>query len=227
MVNTCPPPASQLSPQRLIEIQEAERRHLARELHDEIGQLLTGLSLILHPENTATADALLARFAQAQEIVDEILARVRKISADLRPADLDQLGLLPALLGLVERFTGLTGILVDFQHKDVAARFAPEIETAAYRIVQEALTNTARHAGVTSVTVRVWTDRGLLNLQIQDAGCGFVPAEVLAAPRSSGLIGVQERALLVGGSVSIESAPGAGTVVSAELPLRAGPTPEG
>jgi len=182
---------------------------------------------MLHPEDGATAGLLGPRLVQAQAIVDEILARVRRISADLRPADLDQLGVLPALLGLVERFTALTGILVDFQHNEINARFSPEIETAAYRIVQEALTNAARHAGVTSVTVRVWIDGDLLNLQVQDAGCGFAPAEVLAAPRSSGLIGIQERALLVGGSFAIESAPGAGAVVSAELPLSTGPTLKG
>ncbi len=218
MVNTCPPGSHPLS-SRLIEIQETERRHLARELHDEIGQLLTGLRLMLRPEGTLAPDLVRVRLEQAQAVVDEILARVRRVSADLRPADLDQLGLLPALLSLFERFTALTRVTVSFKHNGIAIRFTSQIETAAYRIVQEALTNAARHAGVTAVTVQVWSDGDLLNLHIADAGCGFVPADAIAAPRSSGLIGMQERALSVGGAITFESAPGAGTVVAAQLPL--------
>jgi signal transduction histidine kinase len=206
---------------RLIEIQETERRHLARELHDEIGQLLTGLRLMLRPESTAAPDVMRARLDRAQAVVDEILVRVRRVSCDLRPADLDQLGLLPALLSLFERFTALTGVMVNFKHAGIAMRFAPPIETAAYRIVQEALTNVARHAGVAEAKVQVWSDGELLNLQIADAGCGFVPAVTLAGSRSSGLLGMQERVLLLGGSIAFESAPGAGTVIVAELPLSA------
>jgi signal transduction histidine kinase len=137
----------------------------------------------------------------------------------LRPADLDQLGLLPALLALLERYTAQTGVLVNFKHQGVERRFAPEVETGAYRIVQEALTNAARHAGVAGVTVRVWTDADRLNLQIEDQGRGFDPEVALKAPRSSGLIGMQERISLLGGRMSIESSPGAGTTITAELPL--------
>jgi signal transduction histidine kinase len=221
MVNICSPAGPQPVASRLIEIQETERRHLARELHDEIGQLLTGLRLMLRPESTAAPDVMRARLDQAQAVVDEILVRVRRVSSDLRPADLDQLGLLPALLSLFERFTALTGVMVNFKHAGIAMRFAPQIETAAYRIVQEALTNVARHAGVAEVKVQVWSDGELLNLQIADAGCGFVPADTLAGSRSSGLLGMQERVLLLGGSIAFESAPGTGTVVVAELPLSA------
>ena len=120
-------------------------------------------------------------------------ARVRRLSFDLRPADLDQLGLLPALLALFERYTAQTGVLVNFKHQGVEGRFASQVETGAYRIVQEALTNAARHAGVAGVTVRVWTDADKLNLQVEDRGCGFDPEVALKAPRSSGLIGMQER----------------------------------
>jgi signal transduction histidine kinase len=201
-----------------LEIQEIERRHLARELHDEIGQLLTGLRLLLRPDATLP-DPHRARLGQAQELVDEILDRVRGVSADLRPADLDQLGLLPALLSLVERFTRATGIRVNFRHAGIALRFAPQTETAAYRIVQEALTNIARHSGAGEAVVRVWTDSGTLHLQVEDSGCGFSPGDVLASPDSIGLIGMRERAALAGGSVELESAQGAGTVVAAELPL--------
>jgi signal transduction histidine kinase len=108
---------------------------------------------------------------------------------------------------------------VEFKHQGMESRFAPEVETAAYRIVQEALTNAARHAGVPRVAVRVWTDAGKLNLQIQDQGAGFDPEAVLRSPQSSGLIGMRERVRLLGGSMAIESNPGAGTAITAELPV--------
>jgi signal transduction histidine kinase len=204
---------------RLMEVQETERRHLARELHDEIGQLLTGLRLLLRPHGESPAEALKTRFEQAVTIVDDLLVRVRKLSFDLRPADLDQFGLLPALLALFERYTAQTGVLVNFKHQGLEGRFAPEVETGAYRVVQEALTNAARYAGVPGITVRVWTDADKLNFQIEDRGCGFDPEVVLKAPRSSGLIGMQERIMLLGGRMTIESLPGSGTTISAELPL--------
>ena len=211
--------ALQALPSRLLEVQENERRHLARELHDEIGQLLTGLRLLLRLNGDSPADALKARFEQARTIVDDLLGRVRRLSFDLRPADLDELGLLPALLALFERYTAQTGVLVNFKHQGLQRRFAAGVETGAYRIVQEALTNAARHAGVAGVTVRVWTDPDRLNLQIEDHGRGFDHEVTMKAPRSSGLFGMQERATLVGGHTSIESSPGAGTTITAELPL--------
>ena len=204
---------------RLLEVQETERRHLARELHDEIGQLLTGLRLLLRLNGDSPADALKTRFEQARAIVDDLLARVRGLSFDLWPADLDQLGLLPALLGLFERYTAQSGVLVDFKQQGMEKRFAPQVETGAYRIVQEALTNVARHAGVAGVTVRVWTDADKLNLQIEDRGCGFDPEVVLKATRPGGLIGMRERIMLLGGHMTIESSPGSGTTIAAELPL--------
>jgi signal transduction histidine kinase len=204
---------------RLLEVQETERRHLARELHDEIGQLLTGLRLLLRLNEDSPADSLGARFDQARTIVDDLLARVQTMSFDLRPADLDQLGLLPALLQLFERYTAQTGVLVDFKHQGLERRLAPAVETGAYRVVQEALTNAARHAGVAAVAVRVWTEGKMLNLQIDDRGCGFEPEAALRAPRSSGLIGMHERIKLLGGRMAIESSLGSGTTITAELPL--------
>ena len=204
---------------RLLEVQESERRHLARELHDEIGQLLTGLLLLLRLNGDSPADSVKTRFEQARATVNDLLGRVRGLSFDLRPADLDNLGLLPALLALFERYTAQTRVVVSFKHHGVEARFAPELETGAYRIVQEALTNAARHACVTSVNVRVWADTEKLNLQIEDRGCGFDPDAVLKTPRSSGLIGMQERSRLLRGRLTVESAPGSGTTISAELPL--------
>jgi PAS domain S-box-containing protein len=204
---------------RVLEVQEAERRHLASELHDEVGQVLTGLRLLLKANKDASVDAIESRFEQAKSIVDDLLATVRKLSFDLRPADLDQFGLLPALLGLFERYTAQTGILVDFKHRDIDQRFVPKVETAAYRVVQEALTNVARHAGVEGVTVRLWMEENKLNLQIEDPGRGFDPDLVMNVVRSSGLFGMSERIALVGGRMTIESAPGSGTTIGAELPV--------
>jgi PAS domain S-box-containing protein len=204
---------------RLLEAQEVERRHLARELHDEVGQLLTGLRFLLKPDDDLTSDAARARFEQARGIADELLERVRGLSFDLRPAALDQFGLLPALLALFERFTEQTGVQVHFKHQGVERRLAPEVETTAYRVVQEALTNVARHAGVTDVTVRVWATAGLLSVQIEDRGRGFDAEAALASPRSSGLAGMQERVMLLEGSLTVESRPGDGTQITAELPL--------
>jgi signal transduction histidine kinase len=204
-------------------VQEAERCHLAWELHDEVGQLLTGLRLLLKPDGAEPADAINTRLEQGRALVDELLQRVRTLSFDLRPAALDELGLVPALLALFERYTEQTGVVVEFKHQGVEQRFTAEVETTAYRVVQEALTNVARHAGVAGVTVRVWLTAGALNLQLEDRGRGFDPEAALAAPKSSGLVGMRERVLLLNGHLTIESQPGAGTQITAELPLQSRP----
>ena len=202
-----------------MEVQEAERRHLGSELHDEIGQLLTVLRLLLNLNGNLSIDAIKIRIEQARSVVDDLLVAVRRLSFDLRPADLDQFGLLPALLGLFERYTSQTGILVDFKHRDVDRRFHSNVETAAYRAVQQALTNIAQHAGVAVVTVRLCAQANKLQLQVEDRGCGFDPEIVMKVTRSSGLFGMSERTSLVGGRLTIDSAPGKGTIITAELPL--------
>jgi signal transduction histidine kinase len=205
---------------RLLEVQEEERRHLARELHDEVGQMLTGLRLILKPTADLTANAANAEVEKARALVDDLLETVRQLSFDLRPAALDQLGLLPGLLALFDRYTGQTDVRVNFKHQGLDGRLAPEVETTAYRIVQEALTNVARHAGVAEVAVRVWRTGDTLGLQVEDRGRGFDPEAVLGAPRSSGLAGMRERVELLSGRLTIESRPAGGTLITAELPVR-------
>jgi signal transduction histidine kinase len=204
---------------RLLEVQEMERQHLARELHDQVGQLLTGLQLLLNPNGNSQTEAVKTRFEQARAIVDELFEKVRTLSFDLRPAALDQLGLVPAMFELFENYTRRTGVQVRFKQKDVEKRFAPEVETTAYRIVQEALTNVARHAGVAGVTVRMWATQDLLSVQIEDRGRGFDPETVLATSRSTGLTGMRERVMLLNGQLTIDSRPGGGTQITAELPL--------
>jgi signal transduction histidine kinase len=211
----------QVLSRRLLEVQETERRHLARELHDEVGQMLTGLKLLLNPNDGLPTDAVKTRFDRAKGIVDELLDKIRGLSFDLRPAVLDQLGLLPALLALFERYTNRTGVRVNFKQAGLETRFTPELETAAYRIVQEALTNVARHARVKEVAVRLWLEPGAMQIQVEDQGVGFEPVGVLVAGRSAGLPGMHERVTLLGGRLVVDSAPGSGTHLLAELPLTA------
>ncbi len=203
---------------RLMEVQEAERRHLARELHDEIGQLLTGLRLTLDvPE--PQSPALGERLGQAQALVQELLERIRALSLDLRPSILDDLGVLPALLGHIERYMSQTKIRVHLEHSGLDRRFAPETETGVYRIVQEALTNVARHGHVDEVTVRLWATDDVLGVQVEDHGAGFDPDAVLGAGRSGGLAGLRERAALLNGHLTVETHPGRGVRLTAEVPL--------
>jgi len=123
------------------------------------------------------------------------MERVRSLSLALRPTMLDDLGLLPALLWQFERYTAQTSIRVICEHRGLDQRFPPDVETTAYRIAQEALTNVARHAGVVEVTVQLWADQEILAVQIIDHGRGFDPAITLAGGMSSGLSGMQERAI--------------------------------
>jgi signal transduction histidine kinase len=199
---------------------ENVRRHIARELHDVIGQLLTGLKLVLQmgPGAGGAEDGGAAE--EALSLVDELLRRVRGLTLRLRATMLDDLGLLPALRWHFENYTTQTGVRVAFKHIGLDdRRFAPELETAAYRIVQESLTNVARHAGVDEVTVRLWADLGTLGVQIEDRGPGFDVGSILAQSVSSGLAGMHERVDLLEGALTIESIPGSGTVITAEFPL--------
>ncbi|MCZ6625256.1 MAG: GAF domain-containing protein [Deltaproteobacteria bacterium] len=205
---------------RLVEVQEIERRRIACELHDEIGQELTGLKLTLEMGTRLPADTLPECLSKANTLVSELITRVRELSLDLRPPMLDDLGLLATLLWHLERYTAQTKVRVIFKHSGlVDRRFPPEVETATYRIVQEALTNVARHAGVSEATVRIWDGRTTLYVQVTDQGTGFDPETALAAGDTSGLAGMRERAKLLGGRLIIESAPGAGSNLTADLPF--------
>lgn len=202
---------------RLIAVQEAERRRTALELHDEIGQILTGLKLKLEMSARQTDEPLRANLVEAQSLVNDLMARTRRLSLDLRPATLDHLGLLSALLRHVRQYGSQTGVRVDFRHNGLEGRrFATEIETAAFRIVQEALTNVARHAGTDEAMVRIWADRHTLAVQVEDRGRGFDSEAMLVAGSSTGLAGMRERALLIGGTFVVESQPGDGARLTAE-----------
>jgi signal transduction histidine kinase len=206
--------------QRLLEVQEAERRNIARELHDEIGQALTGIRLTLEMTTKLQSEAFADSLKQAHMLVVELMERVSQLSLELRPALLDDLGLLPSLLWYLDRYSSQTNVKAIFKHSGLEnRRFAPEIETAAYRIIQEALTNVARHAQVSETWVTLWYDQEILGIQVEDEGQGFDLDEVLATGNSSGLLGMQERALLLNGKLTIESAQGMGTRLLAEIPV--------
>lgn len=201
---------------RLLRVQEDERRALAQELHDQVGQLLTGLRFQLEAARHGSANPALA---EALTLTDDLLRSVRALTLQLRPRMLDDLGLQPALAQLVANFRRQTGIAVELEVSLPAARFAAELEIVAYRAVQEALTNVARHSGATAAVVTVTADHAALHVEISDRGRGFDAAAALARHDSLGLAGLEERVRLAGGAFEIVSQPGAGTRLHAEFAL--------
>ena len=204
---------------RLLEVQETERRSLARELHDEAGQLLTGLRMVVDRSLARAPEPMREGLNEAVELIGLLTSRMRNLSLELRPQVLDDLGLLVALEWQFQRYIKQTGIEVDFRHTPVATRLPLLIETAIFRIVQEALTNVARHAKVSAVTVRLWLNAGRAGLQVEDKGVGFDVNGALARRNSSGVSGMKERADLLEGDFTLESNPGKGTLLTVEFPL--------
>lgn len=208
--------ALRLHPQRLIETQEAEGLRIARELHDEIGQALTGVIMLIGTEDLPPRTQ--KRLTEARTVLHDLTTRVRNLAVGLRPPMLDDLGLVRALEHLFHRYERQTGIRVRSAICSISAdcRFRPDLEITAYRIVQEALTNGARHAAVRTVSVDLLVDRGVLRITIADRGNGFDRAKIQNA---IGIAGMEERARIVGGTLTLLSAPGEGTRVIAELPV--------
>ncbi|HEX5689859.1 MAG TPA: PAS domain-containing sensor histidine kinase, partial [Roseiflexaceae bacterium] len=204
---------------RLIDMQETERAHLARELHDEIGQALTGLNLALEVAAHAEAASVPVHIRNAQALVNDLTRYVRRLSIELRPAALDDLGLIAAIARLVKRYSDYVGVHIVLQHSVLDEVLPPQVALTAYRVVQEALTNVARHAGVNSATLQIWTAHDRLYVQVADNGRGFDVTSMVEDEQSSGLLGMSERVRLLDGILTIDSAPGAGTCVLAELPL--------
>jgi PAS domain S-box-containing protein len=202
----------------IVRVQEMERRFLARELHDEVGQTLTGLKLTLQTVPRADAEQAARQLAWAETVVDGLMRQIRELSLNLRPSVLDDLGLLPALHWHLDRYTAQTGIQVAFVHAGIDRRLPPELETAAFRIVQEALTNAARHAGVTEVRLHVRREARAVRVTIEDAGRGIAAAAVRSG---AGIVGMRERATLLGGLLRVETVDPTGTRVTAVLPIAA------
>jgi PAS domain S-box-containing protein len=205
---------------RLVRVQEDERRRIARELHDTVSQLLTALLLGIRAVRDAgpLSPLALTRLDDLQRVAHELGRSARNLAVRLRPTVLDDLGLEPALGQLVGEWSAQTGLAIDFQTAGLeSARLPAEVETVLYRVVQEALTNVAKHARAQQVSVVVSRHNGYVTAVVEDDGVGFDPKS--AGSDRLGLIGMYERVALVGGELDIESTPGAGTTTIARVPV--------
>ncbi len=209
---------------RLQTVREEEKTRMARDLHDELGQLLTGLKMDLrwienHLGDLPPSDQvgpLLDRAVAAAQLADQTVASVQRIAAELRPGALDRLGLATALRQELRRFQERTGLACQAELDEAVPEPSPEAATALYRICQEALTNVSRHAEATRVRVALASGPGQVVLQVEDDGRGMDQAAT--GPEALGLLGMTERATLLGGEVRFERGPERGTLVTVRLP---------
>jgi PAS domain S-box-containing protein len=217
--------ALQMFSRQLIEAQEDERRRIARDLHDQIGQVLTAVKMSLHTvQQVCNSSEARSHVKDNIEAVDEALRLVRDLSVDLRPPVLDDLGLATALRWYIDRYARRTGLHVELiiNLRDDGERFSRELETASFRIAQEALTNIVRHANATEIMVQLAKDQNVLLLSIKDNGVGFDLNRLRqGASRAAtlGLVSMQERAHAAGGIVEIDSEISKGTDVRFRFPL--------
>ena len=214
----------QVLSRRLVAAQETERRNIARELHDEIGQSLTVIQLNLQALLQSPGPRTPAsRLQESLEVVDHVLEQVQDIALNLRPLILDDLGLEPALRWFTARQAALIGLQIRFHADPLEQRLNPVIETECFRVAQEALTNVVRHAGAKTVSVELRKETGKLHLRVHDDGIGFdvgaVREEALRGA-SLGLLSMEERAALAGGGLEYKSASKQGTEVHAWFPLK-------
>jgi signal transduction histidine kinase len=211
---------------RLTEVQEAERKQLARELHDHLGQALTAISINLTAiKNELPAECLgriRERLAEASLLTDQTLEQIRELSLNLRPPMLDDLGLVPTLRWYVKQYAKRLNINTKFETQGLDERLAPELETTLFRVVQEALTNVARHAQASLVRLRLQHQESTVLAFIEDDGQGFDVVKVVngkAEINGTGLLGMRERVTLLGGRFNIQSRPGHGTQLFIEIPV--------
>ncbi len=199
---------------------EQKRTRISREIHDELGQALTAIriDLGLLEEDAGDNEEILSRLKNMDELVDNTITQTRRISADLRPSILDDLGLLPAMEWYLDDFTKRTGIKCNFSNSVPDEDIPEDIIIPVYRLVQETLTNVARHAKATKVDIKMWLEEDAIEIVIRDNGSG-ISAEQLKNPKSLGLIGMQERIGFVGGKIEISGQKGKGTMVKVKLPL--------
>ncbi len=204
---------------QLVSVQEEERRRISRELHDQLGQEVTALGLRLAEIKRATelTEATRRQIQIMEDIVKALDSDVDFLVWELRPTGLDDLGLSEAVSDYAERWSKYVGLPVE-TNSQLSSRLRPETETVLYRIVQEALNNIAKHARAKSVKIKLEEAGGMVSLEVTDDGVGFDPG---IPPDSSalGLLSMRERAALVGGSASVQSRPGVGTVVSVRVPV--------
>jgi signal transduction histidine kinase len=209
--------------QRMLVVQEQERRRVAIELHDELGQSLTAIKINLQLGERFKDRAPPELYAENLRIVEEALAQVRHLATGLRPSVLDDLGLVPALKWMAEQSASRCGFEVFFHFDRTQVRLAPDIEIACFRIVQEAMTNISRHAQAQHVDISLHREGADLLLCVKDDGLGFdLPAmqDRASAGGSLGILGMQERAMLLGGVLTVVSALGEGCTVQLRAPWR-------
>jgi two-component system sensor histidine kinase UhpB len=208
---------------QVLQAQEVERRAIARELHDEIGQVLTAVSTNLQTIQLSSDAATLAeRLKESIDLVDEALRQIRDLSLDLRPSMLDDFGLVPALEWFVDRQAQRSGFSAELVVAPAELRMPPNLETTVFRVAQIALTNVARHAQAKHVQVELRLREAELELVIRDDGIGFdVAAALERASRGAtlGLLSMQERVRLVGGALEMTSTPGLGTEIRVHFPI--------
>jgi two-component system sensor histidine kinase UhpB len=199
---------------------EEERKRIARELHDETAQFLAALLIRIRVvRNANDPEALETLLEDMRREIGQALEGVRRFARGLRPPALDELGLIPAIESHVRSIRAITEIDLSLEADEEVDGLPPEAELAVYRIVQEALSNVVRHSGATRAAVRVAREPDRLVVTVEDDGQGFDVPEVRAAGRGLGLFGMGERAAYLGGRVDVQSAPGTGTRVRAEIPL--------
>lgn len=211
---------------RLESIREEERARIARELHDELGQMLTGLHIDLAwltrraslAEDARIRAQLQEKLAESLGLVETTLKAARRLATELRPPILDALGLVPAIKSLTQEVYQHSGLTCRYTGEVERVHLRPDRATAVFRVVQEALTNVTRHAQATLATVMATVDTDRLTVQVHDNGRG-ISEEDLSKPRSLGLLGMQERARLVGGELHVAGVPGRGTTVTLTVPL--------
>ena len=203
---------------RVVDAQELERARLARELHDETGQALTSILLGLkHLDDVVATDEARQATAAIRELVASTLQDVRRLAVELRPSALDDFGLVPAVERLAGNLSERSDLLVDIEARLGDRRLPTEAETALYRIVQEALTNVVKHAHARRVSITLVRKENSAVVVVEDDGRGFEPDAVRRG--ALGFVGMRERVALVGGRLTVESSPGAGTTLVAEVPL--------
>jgi signal transduction histidine kinase len=208
--------------QRLMKAQEDERLHLSRELHDESGQLLAALTvqLGLLERDTSNPEMIRARVAELKETTGAIQKNLHRLAVNLRPASLDHLGLVTTLQQYIQEFSRQYNIHVEFEAVGIQEKRLPiEIETALFRIIQESLTNVVLHAQAGQVDVLLSLTEEHISIIIEDNGIGFTPASSVTEEQL-GLFGMRERVEMLGGMLTIESSPGRGTTIKAEVPYR-------
>ncbi len=210
---------------KLSEAEESERKRIARELHDQVGQNLTvvgiNLSIVRSTLSATGTDALRRRLEDSMDLVEEITEFTRGLMGDLRPPDMDLLGLAASIGWYGERFAMRTGVEVFVEGEEIQPRPTPDIENNLFRIAQEVLTNIGKHARASSARITLGVRNGMLRLVISDDGVGFEPS---LAPKADerggwGLMTMAERADAIGGRFRVESATGKGTCVTVEVPL--------